>query len=91
MRRSRQELKARWLARGGMPATEDQALRDDPAELNPKKPRGAPPGNRNRRIHGVYSRERRALFAELRAHLAEGRQLLAALRGDLEPAKEAEQ
>ena len=78
MRRSRRDLKARWLARGGTPATTDQPLRDDPPELNPKKPRGAPPGNRNRRLHGAYSRERQAFFAEARAFLAEGRTLLAA-------------
>jgi hypothetical protein len=40
---------------------------------------GAPKGNRNARKHGTRSRERRALFAELKAHIAEGRALLAAL------------
>jgi hypothetical protein len=76
MRRSRRELKARWLARGGVPATVDQPLRDDPPELNLEKRRGPPPGNQNRRIHGGYSRERKAFFAELRAFVAEGRELL---------------
>jgi hypothetical protein len=88
MRRSRRELKARWLARHGSPATADQPLRDDPAELNPKKRRGPPPGNQNRRIHGVYSRERRAFFAEVRAFLAEGKTLAAAVNEAFGPARE---
>jgi hypothetical protein len=65
--------------------TPDQALGDDPPELNPKKRRGPPPGNQNRRVHGVYSRERQALWAEVRAHLALGRQLLTAARGEFGP------
>lgn len=94
MRRSKQELRDRWLARLGVaepvdqPArTANQALRDDAAELNPKKPRGAPPGNQNRRIHGAYSRERQAFWAEVRAHLALGKQLVAAARSTFGPTR----
>jgi hypothetical protein len=61
--------------------TSDQPLRDDPAELNPKKRRGAPTGNQNRLIHGAYTRERAAFFADVRAHIALGKKLVAAVRG----------
>jgi hypothetical protein len=96
MRRSKRELRARWLARAGIAAPmagqsaegmpmANQALRDDPGELNPKKRRGPPPGNQNRRIHGVYSRERRAFFAEARTHIALGKRLVAAVQGSFGP------
>jgi len=91
VRRSRRELRERWLARGGAAGarpesggtadgTADQALRDNAPELNPKNRRGAPPGNKNRLVHGVYTRERAALWAEARAHIALGKQLVAAVR-----------
>src|ERR1700739_984314 len=38
---------------------------------------GAPRGNTNRLIHGKYTRERRALYAAIRAHIREGRELIA--------------
>jgi hypothetical protein len=38
---------------------------------------GAPRGNKNRFIHGRYARERRELYAAIRAHIAEGRRLIA--------------
>jgi hypothetical protein len=84
MRRSKRELRDRWLARLGaaerVALTADQAFRDDLPELNPKKRGGAPPGNRNRFVHGRYTREREAFLAEVRVHLARGRQLVAVLR-----------
>ena len=63
-----------------------QGLAPKMTELNadflgvPHPPRGAPRGNRNARKHGARSRARRALFAELKAHIAEGRALLAAFK-----------
>jgi hypothetical protein len=63
-----------------------QGLAPKMTELNvgfstlPPTRRGAPIGNRNARKHGARSCERRALFTEIRAHLAEGRALLAKLR-----------
>lgn len=44
-----------------------------------KRGPGAPPGNRNAVKHGKYTRERRALYAEIRAHIREGRALTAAI------------
>ena len=45
----------------------------------PPPHRGGPPkNNRNALKHGTFTRERRAMFAELNAHIAEGRALLAA-------------
>ena len=41
--------------------------------------RGAPCGNRNALKHGKYTRERRALYAEIRDHIREGRALTAAI------------
>src|ERR1700679_3815165 len=38
---------------------------------------GAPRGNQNRFVHGRYTRERRALYAAIRAHIREGRELIA--------------
>ncbi len=43
---------------------------------SPRK-RGAPAGNRNALKHGKFTRERRALLAAIRAHIARGRALLA--------------
>lgn len=40
---------------------------------------GAPYGNANALKHGKYTRERRALLAEIRAHIREGRALTAAI------------
>ena len=56
-----------------------------PGEVEPglheKKSRmskgGAPRGNQNRFVHGRYTRERRALYAAIRAHIREGRELIA--------------
>jgi len=42
----------------------------------PPPPRGAPKNNRKALKHGTHTRERRAFFAELKAHIAEGRALL---------------
>src|ERR1700733_11738736 len=39
--------------------------------------RGAPKGNSNALKHGKYTRERRALYAAIRAHIEEGRRLIA--------------
>ena len=39
--------------------------------------RGAPPGNKNALKHGKYTRERRALLAEVRAYIWRGRALIA--------------
>ncbi len=44
----------------------------------PRK-RGAPMGNRNALKHGKYTRERRALYAAIRAHIEAGRLLVAEL------------
>src|SRR5579862_5172388 len=63
----------------------DQSLKTGSAEVEPRlhenfsrKPKGgAPRGNTNRLIHGKYTRERRALFAAIRAHIKEGRELIA--------------
>src|SRR3984885_3751893 len=41
---------------------------------------GAPRGNQNRFVHGRYTRERRALYAAIRAHINEGRELIALCR-----------
>jgi hypothetical protein len=41
---------------------------------------GAPKNNRNALKHGTFTRDRRALFAELNAHIAKGRALLAAFK-----------
>src|SRR5689334_3485031 len=63
-----------------------QGLAPKMTELNsdflplPPSPRGAPKNNRNALRHGIHTRERRALFAELKAHIAEGRALLAAFK-----------
>src|SRR5579862_1219136 len=38
---------------------------------------GAPRGNTNRLTHGKYTRERRALYARIRAHIREGREIVA--------------
>ena len=40
--------------------------------------RGAPFGNRNAFKHGKFTRERRALYADIRAHIRRGRTLIAA-------------
>ena len=40
---------------------------------------GAPLGNRNAYKHGRFTRERRALYADIRAYIAEGRALMAVL------------
>jgi hypothetical protein len=54
-----------------------QARRLNADFLGVPPPRGgAPKGNRNAWKHGARSRQRRALFAELRAHIEEGRALL---------------
>jgi len=57
----------------------------------PRHKGGAPDGNRNALKHGTHTRDRRALFAALQAHLAEGRALLAALKSTLSsPAERSE-
>lgn len=64
MRKSKRELRQRWMARAAAPATSDQALRD---ELNLRKSRRGPPsGNQNRLTHGRYTRERLSLQADSR-------------------------
>lgn len=52
-----------------------------PKSSSPKtgRKRGAPAGNRNAFKHGRYTRERRALYAAVRAHIEHGRALTAAL------------
>ena len=47
----------------------------------PKVPgkRGAPFGNRNAFKHGKFTRERRALYADIREHIRHGRELIAAV------------
>ena len=47
----------------------------EPKELRAR--RGAPPGNSNALKHGKFTRERRALLAEVRAHIRCGRALIA--------------
>ncbi len=52
-----------------------------PALRPPRKgrgKRGAPFGNRNAFKHGKFTRERRALYADIRAHIRCGRALIAA-------------
>jgi hypothetical protein len=41
--------------------------------MTTKRKRGAPPGNQNALKHGKYTRERRALYRAVRAHIHEGR------------------
>lgn len=55
--------------------------------LPPETPRkrGAPLGNTNALKHGKHTRERRALFADIRAHIVTGRTLTAALAAAGEP------
>ncbi|MBV8976760.1 MAG: hypothetical protein JOZ13_05210 [Alphaproteobacteria bacterium] len=68
----------------------DQAFGDTPRELNPvfgdpgvappmqhKRKRGAPLGNRNRLVHGDYGRERKKFYADVRAHIRDGKALVA--------------
>jgi hypothetical protein len=61
----------------------DQAVDVGSGEVEPQlhenfsRKGGAPRGNTNRLIHGGYTRERRALHAAIRAHIREGRELIA--------------
>ena len=53
-----------------------------PPALRPPKAaakRGAPFGSRNAYKHGKFTRERRALYADIRAYIAKGRALMAEL------------
>jgi hypothetical protein len=52
------------------------ALRPPPT---PPGRRGAPFGNRNAFKHGKFTRERRALYADIREHIRHGRALIAAV------------
>ena len=60
-------------------------LRPPPAPPPIPLKRGGQPGNTNALKHGKCTRERRALFAAVRAHIQRGRALLA---GGTEGAKE---
>ena len=50
-----------------------------PIPAKTKRKRGAPPGNSNALKHGKYTRARRALYAEIRAHIERCDALIAAL------------
>jgi hypothetical protein len=52
-------------------------LRPPPAPPPISLKRGGQPGNTNALKHGKWARERRALLAEIRAHIRHGRALLA--------------
>ena len=45
-----------------------------------RRRRGAPCGNQNAYKHGKFTRERRALYADIRAYVREGRVLMEELR-----------
>jgi hypothetical protein len=47
-----------------------------PKRVKAPRKRGAPPGNRNALKHGNYTRERRAFFADVRAHIRHSREIL---------------
>ena len=53
-------------------------LNSDFPGVPPPHKGGAPKNNCNALKHGTHTRARRALFAEMKAHIAEGRALLAA-------------
>jgi hypothetical protein len=46
----------------------------------------APPGNRNAFKHGKFTRERRTLYANIRAYVASGRRLVADTKSAANPA-----
>jgi protein tyrosine/serine phosphatase len=65
-------------------APQARRLNSDFREVPPPPHKGgAPNGNRNALKHGTHTRDRRALFAALNAHIAEGRALLGAFKSTL--------
>jgi hypothetical protein len=60
---------AQWLGRNGSQLNPKILQGQPPQPKNPGRKRGAPPGNRNRLVHGRYTRAAFAFRTEVRAEL----------------------